>query len=90
MESLKERIKIFLTIFQFGMTFFLGTGVSFIHYINKQMELQKIESVYGLDMDLISITHILFMVLSASCAIYFLIQADSTNDELFDVEEGLE
>lgn len=71
------------------MTLFLGIGVSFVTYINKQMELQSIRDIYGLKWDLISVSHAVLMVLSFSVALYFLIQADSVNDELFEVEENL-
>lgn len=89
MEALKERIKIFLTAFQFGMTFFLGIGVSLVTYINKQMELQGLKLFTGLNWDVVIVMHVLMMVLSGSCAIYFIIQADAVNDDLFEVEEGL-
>jgi hypothetical protein len=89
MEGLKQRIKIFLTIFQYGMSFFLGVGVSFVTYINKQMELQEITSVHALTWDVFAVAHAVAMVMSASSAIFFLIEADKVNDRLVDREAPL-
>lgn len=88
MEALKQRIKIFITVFQYGMTLFLGIGVSFVGYINRRMEHLNTD-MSNLKWDIISITHALLMVLFASIAIFFLVEADKVNDDLFEHEETL-
>jgi hypothetical protein len=64
-ESIKQRIAIFLSAFQYGITLFLGAGTGLITYLDKH---PSFDTIYAFLMAI--------MIVSLSIAIPCIIEAD--------------